>query len=160
MDKEQRKQFYQQQAENLAVEIRRLRKRNTTFVIAELVSFALIIVSVVAYVSTDTGYTCLYLAVLMLMAYIVIRRQDVRNSDRTERLENTHRVYQKELAYLDKNFSVFGDGEDYVDPQHPYSFDLDVFGRDSLFNRVNRTITTGGSDWLASEFKNEQDDWF
>ena len=159
MDKEQRTQFYQQQAENLAVEIRRLRKRNTTFVIAELVSFALIIVSVVAYVSTDTGYTCLYLAVLMLMAYIVIRRQDVRNSDRTERLENTHRVYQKELAYLDKNFSVFGDGEDYVDPQHPYSFDLDVFGRDSLFNRVNRTITTGGSDWLASEFKNEQDDW-
>ena len=30
---------------------------------------------------------------------------------------------------------------------------MDVFGRDSLFNRINRTVTTGGSDFLASSFQ-------
>ena len=146
----EKKTFYSEKVSGLSVEIRRLRKRNTTFVVSELTTFGLMIAALVGFASTDTGYAFLYLAVLMSIAYMVIRRCDVRNSHRIEMLENTRSVYQKELAYLDGDFSGFGDGAQYVNPSHPYTYDMDVFGRDSLFNRINRTITTGGSDVLAA----------
>ena len=149
--KEERRSFYKRRAETLTAEIRKLRKRNTGFVVGELLTFGLAIASVVAYVSTDTGYTYLYIAGLMLVVYILIRRADVSNANRINQQEDMRSVYQKELAYLSGDFSGFADGAQYVDPQHPYTFDMDIFGRDSLFNRINRTITTGGSDRLARE---------
>ena len=153
MKEERLKAFYQEQSDRLTADIRKLRKRNTAFAVSELSTFGLAIASVAAYVSTDTGYTYLYIAGLMLVAYVMIRRQDVANGLRIETLENTRSVYQKELAYLNGDFSGFGDGAQYVNPNHPYTFDMDVFGRDSLFNRINRTITTGGSDRLAHELQ-------
>ena len=149
--KEERRQSYEQQTETLTAEIRKLRKRNTSFVVGELLAFGLAIAAVVAYISTDTGYTYLYIAALMLMVYILIRRADINNANRIAQQEDMCSVYQKEQAYLSGDFSSFGDGAQYTDPQHPYTFDMDIFGRDSLFNRINRTITSGGSDRLARE---------
>lgn len=149
--REQRRTFYRQQADTLAAEISHRRKRNTAFVAGELGSFLLAIGAVAAYLSTDTGYTLLYIAAAMLAAYLVIRYRDTQNSNRIEELEHTHSVYRKELAYLAGQFEDFGDGARYADPQHPFALDMDVFGRDSLFNRINRTVTTGGSDRLARE---------
>ncbi len=158
MDKEQRRLFYQQQAQQLTANIKKLRKRNTTFVISELTSFALMIAAVVAYISTQTGYIYLYLAVLMLVAYILIRYADVRNSNRIESLENTLSVYEKETAYLDGDFSRFDDGSQFIDPSHRFSYDMDIFGRNALFNRINRTITSGGSESLAGMLSGLQQD--
>lgn len=56
---------------------------------------------------------------------------------------------------MDGDFSPFEQGNQYQNPQHPYSLDLDVFGRDSLFNRICRTITTAGSDVLAENLSKE-----
>ena len=151
----ERKEFYSGNVSRLTTEIKRLRKRNTMFVVSELTTFALMIAALAGFASTDTGYTCLCLAGLMLVAYVIIRHSDVRNSSRVETLENTRSVYQKELAYLDGDFSGFGDGAQYIDPSHPYTYDMDIFGRDSLFNRINRTITTGGSDVLAAMLSGE-----
>ena len=38
-----------------------------------------------------------------------------------------------------------------MNPHHEFTLDLDIFGPQSLFNRINRTVTTGGSDFLAKE---------
>ncbi|MBQ8989233.1 MAG: DNA mismatch repair protein MutS [Prevotella sp.] len=149
--KEERRSFYERQAGILTAEIRKLRKRNTGFAVSELLTFGLAIAAVVAYVSTDTGYTFLYIGSLMLVVYILIRRADISNANRITQQEYRRSVYQKELAYLRGDFSGFEDGVQYSDPQHPYTFDMDIFGRDSLFNRINRTITSGGSDRLAKE---------
>ncbi|MBK7095031.1 MAG: hypothetical protein IPH57_08285 [Saprospiraceae bacterium] len=39
---------------------------------------------------------------------------------------------------------------EFSDPFHPYSGDLDIFGKYSLFNRINRTITYEGQEILAN----------
>ena len=49
-----------------------------------------------------------------------------------------------------RDSSCFDAGEKYIDPRHPFTFDMDIFGAESLFNRINRTVTTGGSDYLAT----------
>ena len=146
----ERRVYYSEKVRILTADIKRFRKRNTAYVVSELAAFVLAIAGVAVYVSTETGYTFLYIAGLLLVSYVLIRRMDVRNSNRIEALQNTRRVYQKEQAYLDSDFSHFDDGTQYIDPGHPYTYDMDIFGHDSLFNRINRTITTGGSDKLAS----------
>ncbi|MEO0877676.1 MAG: hypothetical protein AAFY48_24000, partial [Bacteroidota bacterium] len=48
------------------------------------------------------------------------------------------------------DFSAFPDGEAYANAQHPYSYDLDIFGPFSLFQMINRASTLIGQSRLAS----------
>ncbi|MFQ5748848.1 MAG: hypothetical protein ACE5H3_05240, partial [Planctomycetota bacterium] len=46
-----------------------------------------------------------------------------------------------------------GEGSEYRDPAHLYSGDLDLFGPDSLFHRLNACHTVSGRDELARFLK-------
>ena len=67
-------------------------------------------------------------------------------------LEKKIEINQQELHALEYNTSSFDGGDDFIDPAHLYSFDLDVFGERSLFQYINRTSTPLGREWLASWF--------
>lgn len=73
---------------------------------------------------------------------------------RKEWLETQARIIQEELQVLSGDYSSFEDGKEYVNPEHPYSFDLDIFGRRSLFQSINRTCTFFGKDRLAKWLQN------
>ena len=64
------------------------------------------------------------------------------------------KINLQEALTLEGQWSSYADGAAYMDPQHPYAADLDIFGPFSLFQYLNRTVTKGGSsmlaDWLAS----------
>ncbi len=46
-------------------------------------------------------------------------------------------------------FRPFDGGSDLIDPKHDFSGDLDLFGDDSLFRFLNRTVTGSGRSQLA-----------
>lgn len=142
---------YEARAEGLTREIQQCKKLGRWLVTGQLATFLLAILCVAAYTTTAGGNLWLILASVFFASYVLVRRKDVRNSEKRERLEAAHKVCINEIAYLDGDFSSFCDGEKYVNPNHEYSFDLDVFGRQSLFQRIDRTVTSGGSDWLARE---------
>ena len=73
---------------------------------------------------------------------------------RKEWLETQARIIQEELQALSGDYSSFEDGKEYVNPEHPYSFDLNIFGRRSLFQSINRTCTFFGKDRLAKWLQN------
>jgi len=73
---------------------------------------------------------------------------------RKEWLETQARIIQEELQALSGDYSSFEDGKEYVNPEHPYSFDLDIFGRHSLFQSINRTCTFFGKVRLAEWLQN------
>lgn len=73
---------------------------------------------------------------------------------RKEWLETQARIIQEELQALSGDYSSFEDGKEYVNPEHPYSFDLDIFGRRSLFQSINRTCTCFGKVRLAEWLQN------
>ena len=146
------KESYQHSVDKYAVEVAALKRKNSGFVAGELVFFAAMLACVVCYFALD-GDTAKWLwgAVAFLLAYFLVRHQDDKNKLRIEHLSALLKVYQDELKALDGDFTPFETGVQYQDPKHPYAFDLDVFGNDSLFNRICRTITTGGSDKLAAQ---------
>ena len=142
--------LYQRKAEETGNVLVSLRNRSRVFILTEIGSFLVAIGFVVLYtLLADSAWTLLC-ALAALCFYLYIRRRDVLNDRKIKTAEALQRVYQNEIDYLNGNFSGFEAGEQYVNPQHPYTFDMDVFGAGSLFQRMNRTISTGGSDQLAA----------
>lgn len=66
---------------------------------------------------------------------------------RKEWLETQARIIQEELQALSGDYSSFEDGKEYVNPEHPYSFDLDIFGRRSLFQSTVLVLFSEKTVW-------------
>ncbi len=146
-------EYYSKRKAELSTEIGQLKRRNRFFVASELLSFIGAIAAVAAY--TVYGIFVLpMLGVLLFVAYIVIRQADGRNGRRIENLTDLKGVYEKELSYHAGNYTCFADGSEYADPKHPFTYDMDIFGRQSLFQRINRTVSSGGADRLAECLSN------
>ena len=143
-------QFYTDKVAALTAEIVELKCHNTTFVLAELAAFVAMLASLVAYTLTSIGVLFIILAVISFAVYYFIRQVDAGKNYKADECERLLKVYENELSYLNGDFSCFDAGEKYIDPRHPFTFDMDIFGAESLFNRINRTVTTGGSDYLAT----------
>ena len=150
------KENYQQYVSRYASEVAALKRKNTGFITGELLAFGGILAFLVCYFALD-GDTQNYLmgAALCLIAYLGIRRLDDKNKEKIEHLSALLKVYQDEIKAWEGDFSPFETGDSYQNPQHSYSFDLDVFGKSSLFNRICRTITSGGSEALARNLTRE-----
>lgn len=58
-------------------------------------------------------------------------------------------INENELAYLKNGKLPFENGLEFTDHTHPYSYDLDIFGKHSLFQNLNRTGTHMGKNQLA-----------
>lgn len=142
-------QYYTSYLERLAGMLARLKRHNRYFILTEIVFFASSIAALVAYTATDWGWPCLLAAAVCLLFYVGTRFLDGRNATRIDENERLQRVFRYELEALKGDYSHFDNGQQYVDYHHPFTFDLDIFGPQSLFARMNRTVTTGGSRLLA-----------
>lgn len=64
-------------------------------------------------------------------------------------MNNQAQINQNEADAICGNLSAFEAGNSFVDPEHDFSNDVDLFGNSSLFQYLNRTITGYGRDILA-----------
>lgn len=69
-------------------------------------------------------------------------------------LENLVAINEKEIRSIEHKWTDFDPGDEFKKPDHPFSYDLDVFGEGSLFQYLNRTSTTEGRKKLASFLEN------
>lgn len=141
--------LYKEQIAALAQSIGSLRAKSRVFVMAEVLSFAVSIGFVVLFTVLDDASWTLGVALCVLFLYFYIRNLDTKNDRKIADALALKLVYEKEVAYQMGNYTKFDAGERYLQPTHPFTFDLDVFGQGSLFQRINRTISSGGSDYLA-----------
>lgn len=58
---------------------------------------------------------------------------------------------KNEVKAQSGDWSSFNSGEDFINPQHHYSHDLDLFGQGSFFQYINRTVTLKGEVELQSK---------
>jgi len=100
----------------------------------------------------SAGYTVA--TFIALIAFVVLMR--VHNQLSKKRLikEKLVEINEEEITYLNGDNIPFNDGKEYIDFDHFFTFDLDVFGANSLFQNLNRTATYPGSKRLAQLLKN------
>lgn len=80
---------------------------------------------------------------------------------RANKLAEKRKYVQKRIELIDKelrcasnNWMDEVDGADLIEPDHDYAHDLDLFGKGSLFQFINRTATNGAYLRLANKLKN------
>ncbi len=96
------------------------------------------------------GASILVFAVPAIVHEIFIRK---RNFILLIRTLNEMEIQALEYAYPD-----YGNGQNFVDLDHPYCSDLDIFGPKSVFHFINRTATVFGSENLAHWLQNPPPD--
>ncbi|UCE93621.1 MAG: DNA mismatch repair protein MutS [Flavobacteriaceae bacterium] len=85
-------------------------------------------------------------SILFLM--LVLKYQKLKNKCKLSR--HLLNINLEEIEFLKGNFHHFPSGEEFSDSTHFYSNDIDLFGKGSFFQFMNRTSTPSGKIKLAS----------
>ncbi|MEL6670805.1 MAG: hypothetical protein AAFR61_01385 [Bacteroidota bacterium] len=88
------------------------------------------------------------LASLVLFLYLVKLHTDL--ADHRDHLKRLAEVQEDEISFLEGKWDHFDPGNAFIDHDHAYSSDLDIFGRASLYQFLNRTGTSMGHQQLAA----------
>ncbi|BAX82253.1 MutS-related protein [Labilibaculum antarcticum] len=90
-------------------------------------------------------------AITLVLSLIYFVRRYNRNSKNSKRLKALIEINENEISCLQTRHSrLFYNGEEYLKPNHSYASDLDVFGKYSLFQLINRSVTKTGNNTLAN----------
>lgn len=96
-----------------------------------------------------TGWWWAFLGLLPIFIGLLRWHQDV--IDAKALIDELLALNQRELDALTGNTANWAGGEEYRDPLHPFSGDLDLFGTNSLFVQLDRTATARGRAYLAAQ---------
>lgn len=120
-----------------------------SYALLRLISFLGLII--VAYFSSTWSWIAL-VAVLTIgiVAFVSLVRKHNYYHRRKDVLDQLIRINGQEEALMDWDFGDLDDGSEYCDEAHLFSYDLDLFGKGSLFQYINRTSTNTGKTRLAA----------
>lgn len=147
-------QFYKDEAASLASGERSLTRKSNILAGCRLILFCGIAASVWYTVRSGGSIAGILSAASSLILYMAALKTDRRLCRNAGRLRSRRKTCENESAFLRGDFTPFGTGAEYVDLRHEYSCDLDIFGPESLFNRINRTVTKKGEEALAARLAN------
>lgn len=141
--------FYRQLQQAQSTRSEHLRQRYERLAIVRLFVFLAWAAAMIVVVTTDWRIGLLALAVsLPLMAWGVRAHQKIKRAAAAAATRAELAAY--ELRALAHDFSAFADGTEFLESGHPYALDLDIFGPNSLYQLLNRTVTAPGASLLAS----------
>ncbi|HHH55355.1 MAG TPA: hypothetical protein ENK91_16980, partial [Bacteroidetes bacterium] len=146
-----RVKYYKDKIKSLDLKLKRLSQKSLKYSFARL--FLLIIGIFIIYLAFSISGTWGIVAILLVIAiFLTIVKLHSKINKQKEYTANLIKVYTNELELKVKG-NIFGNGSKYIDRNHNYSNDLDVFGKFSLFNLINRTVTHEGETLLAHWLK-------
>jgi DNA mismatch repair ATPase MutS len=142
--------FYTGKKEKFSGELKTVTKTLHRFVWYRLFSFFLIFVPVPVLGFNNWATLALSLAAVVLYFFLV--KKNVQHEKRKKKITVLLKITEDELLALQHAFSHFENGESFLNTEHFFTYDLDVFGEGSLFQFLNRTSTKSGrsklADWL------------
>ncbi|NJO88487.1 MAG: hypothetical protein HC831_05620 [Chloroflexia bacterium] len=59
--------------------------------------------------------------------FLILVKQNVKYGQRIKLTRELIKINKNEIEALTGNISAFHPGKEFIDPSHPYSFDLDIF---------------------------------
>lgn len=140
--------FYKQRINDLSIKLNHLLQRKqllgwlrfcilaTTILLIWLLSSNGILISAVIFF-------------IGLAIFLFAVRKDLANKDAISHHERLVVINEQELLYLQHKYTHQKDGNEFYKDEHPYAGDLDIFGRASLYQYINRTHSQQGNQLLA-----------
>ncbi len=145
------KKFYQSQTDRLNIEEKKLQKRKTLFSLLRLV-IAVIAIIVVWKLWAASLPVALLSFWVFVAAFALAISKDLKNKEILENNNLLKNICKDEIRILDLDFQNLKGGDELCPAHHAYAQDLDLFGKASLYQYLNRTNSEQGhlrmADWL------------
>ena len=89
-------------------------------------------------------------ALLLLVAFICFIIADINNKEKISHSQYLLAINQQEIKAQQGDYFDYDDGNRFTPQHHAYANDIDVFGRASIYQYINRTTSEMGSSTLAA----------
>jgi len=131
----------------------------------QLVMARLIVFVGGAYLSyLSINYNLIAGLIILFLFFIVFIRLvfwHIRTVDKKEHFSILKKINKDEERAISGDWSGFEEGNEFVDTNHPFSYDFDLFGNGSLYQYINRTCTPEGRKtlglWFISPLSKRED---
>jgi len=141
--------YYRKRAGEFSGKAEILQRRENRLSLARLITFiGAFLLSVLLFSFSAVVSLAVLFAGLCLFAGVVLRH--IRTQKQKDYNNYLAVINTLEAECINGKFSSFADGSEYLSRDHPYSYDLDIFGHASLFQYINRTTSRPASDMLAA----------
>jgi hypothetical protein len=141
--------YYQQQKELYTLQLNEVtRKSNRVAMMRLWLALAAIAAFIWAFRSTGSWHW--WVVAVAGAAFLALVRYHQHLGEQQALLQLHITIINNELQALEGNNSAFADGGKYTDTAHPYSYDLDIFGKGSVYQMLCRAATGGGAALLAA----------
>lgn len=144
--------YYRESQQTYELRYGTLRKKYDRLALLRLVLFFVLVAALIVVWSYSIG---LAVAIIVLALPLISRGIEVHRAVlyQAEIAKRRSELAAAELRALDHDFAGWADGQSYVGSDHPYAGDLDIFGPNSIFQYLNRTVTQLGKDRLARQLE-------
>lgn len=144
-------QYYQQQLETYKAEVSKLHKQLTVLSAARLLAFMATIV--VVYFTFGNWQIALGCGLIGVFVFLFLLSKHTALKSEYALKKALLAINEEELKIGSGDFFDRNEGLEFQDPLHNYALDIDLFGRGSFFQFINRTATKIGALALSNALK-------
>lgn len=126
---------------------------------SRILLFILALVLFIFFYKTQTVFAYSFAGITVVL-FLFLLSMELKLKRKTSFLKNLIKVNEIEIQLLKKDFNEINEGSEFIDKQHHFISDLDIFGRKSIFQILNRTSTYTGrtklAQWLTYPFMDKE----
>lgn len=141
--------FYKKEKNRLTIESERLKRLTNLLSLLRIGLFLIALVLGYFFYHNKIALTAMILIVLVVFISLILKHQSLTKSRKL--CEELIQINSIEIAALMGNYAALPKGDEFIDASHDYSNDIDLFGKGSFFQYINRTATLMGKAALAQK---------
>jgi hypothetical protein len=139
--------FYSQKAGEYAVQFKSVTNQLKRFSWYRFLTFLFIFAPL--FIFGLKSWFTLIISLLAIVLFFFLIKKNIQLEKTKKKITILKKIVEDELLALSHSFSHFKDGAKYLNTDHFFSYDLDLFGEGSLFQFINRTSSISGQQKLA-----------
>lgn len=139
---------YQKELESAKEQVKKIKSKINSIVLARILIFIGTILA--CYFTSSRIPISITTVIVGSLGFIYLVQVHAGFSSQKKYFTNKIKLNETELNALEGNFEELANGKEFLNPNHEYSYDIDLFGDGTFFQFFNRTSTDGGRIELAN----------
>jgi len=142
--------FYSQKAEEYTIQLQSVSQKLKRFAWYRFFAFLLIFAPL--FIFGIRSWITLFITLTAIVLFFFLIKKNIQLEKIKRKTTVLKKLVDEELLALNHQFLHFKNGAEFLNTDHFFSYDLDLFGEGSLFQFINRTATISGQQKLAGWF--------
>ncbi|HFS66801.1 MAG TPA: DNA mismatch repair protein MutS [Flavobacteriia bacterium] len=143
------KEFYTNQKELFSIDLQKVKQQLLVLGILRLLVFLATAYGIYSFFGNTKPVLLTAVFGIAVFLFLVSKYTDLQL--KKQKKEALIALNNLELDVLNGDFTNLKTGKEFVNSAHEFSYDIDLFGPNSFFQRLNRTATTAGKKELAND---------